>query len=308
LAWTQTLSRFCVVLFLLLIALIPLVMFAGRFTASDQIAFMSDRAGSWDIYTLDVQHGVVQRLTDHPHDERYPRYAPDGETIAYHADLDIAFDVYFMNPDGTNKRLLPVSADLDPSVSEGMVAWSPDSDRLIFQRDAGPGTNFSLYTSDLTGSATLLIDLGEWDVVYPNWSPDGSRVIYADIDDARWMIQVVDPHNPAQPQILLRDFAVNIYPVYSPDGRYIAYVSNRDNGAEDIYVMNADGTNPRNLTGTTRIVETEPAWTSDSRSIVFASGRDGDFNLYMIDLESGNLRRLTNLPGNEQAPSWRPSE
>jgi TolB protein len=152
-----------------------------------------------------------------------------------------------------------------------------------------------------------LIDLGEWDVVYPNWSPDGSHVIYAAIDDARWTIQVVDLHDPAQPQILLRDFAVNLYPVYSPDGLYIAYVSNHDNGAEDIYVMNADGTNPRNLTQTTRIVETEPAWTPDSRSIVFASGRDGDFNLYMIDLESGNLRRLTNLPGNEQAPSWRPS-
>jgi hypothetical protein len=96
----------------------------------------------------------------------------------------------------------------------------------------------------------------------------------------------------------------NFNPAWSPDGRELAFTSNRD-GNDEIYVMNADGSNQRRITSDPA-TDAEPSWSPDGQRIVFESNRDGNYELYVMDADGSNQARLTNTPQNEASPAWSP--
>ncbi len=91
-----------------------------------------------------------------------------------------------------------------------------------------------------------------------------------------------------------RDFRAD----WSPDGKQIAFISNRSKnpeilvGDDDIYVMDADGSNVRNLTQHPGL-DGSPDWSPDGKQILFLSNRDGGINTYVMDADGQNVRRLT---------------
>ncbi len=93
-------------------------------------------------------------------------------------------------------------------------------------------------------------------------------------------------------------------PTWSPDGRRIAFQSNRD-GHWRIWVMDADGRNARALTRAVH-EEREPSWAPDGRRIAFTSDRSGKFDIWEMDLASGALARRTTAPGGNSRPTWSP--
>ena len=117
------------------------------------------------------------------------------------------------------------------------------------------------------------------------------------------------------PLILAGVIALGLAPV---DGRHgdaqaqIAFTSERD-GNREIYVMDADGANPRRLTNS-RLVDWDPSWSPDGRHIVFTGNgrpgdwgaRGGDLEIYMMDANGSNPRRLTNNLRQDTNPTWSP--
>jgi Tol biopolymer transport system component len=94
-------------------------------------------------------------------------------------------------------------------------------------------------------------------------------------------------------------------PKYSPDGRQIVFESNRD-GNTELWLMNADGSNPTQLTFTLAGSNSAGGWSPDGSSIVFQSTRDGNFEVYKINIDGTNETRLTNLPVEDSLPNWSP--
>ena len=95
-------------------------------------------------------------------------------------------------------------------------------------------------------------------------------------------------------------------PAWSPDGRQIAFSSNRD-GNFDIYVMDSDGKNVRNLTKHGRRDHQIPTWSPDGRQIAFSSNRDGgDDDIYVMDSDGKNVHRLTKHKKEDILPAWSP--
>ena len=99
-------------------------------------------------------------------------------------------------------------------------------------------------------------------------------------------------------------------PSWSPDGKHIAFVSDRDGGRFwGIFVMNANGSNPRNLTkdGDDLHIDFDPSWSPNGKHIAFASfGRNGGkADIYVMDADGQNPRQLTNNPlAFDYEPAW----
>ena len=100
---------------------------------------------------------------------------------------------------------------------------------------------------------------------------------------------------------LTNNIADDRQPDVSPDGRHIVFVTNRDGGKGEIYVMDAVGGNPRNLTQHPSNDDT-PAWSPDGRRIAFQSDRRGPIELFVMDADGGHPTPLT--PGARAA--WSP--
>lgn len=94
--------------------------------------------------------------------------------------------------------------------------------------------------------------------------------------------------------------ANNIAPVFSPDGKMIAFASNRDGGKWRIYLMNADGTNVRAITPGP--MDLTPTWSPDGNWIAFASTRGGQFDIWMVDKNGNYLTQITKVGGTH--PTW----
>lgn len=107
--------------------------------------------------------------------------------------------------------------------------------------------------------------------------------------------------SPARLQRVSRDSLHNESEgVFSPDGALIAYLSDRDGNVE-IYVVNADGSNPRRLTSTPA-TEGSPSWTPDGRQIVYASNASGNFQVWIMNADGSGQRQLTQEPKSNFQP------
>ncbi len=139
---------------------------------------------------------------------------------------------------------------------------------------------------------------------WPSWSPDGQEIAFES--------KRVDENGMETPGIYVMDTeghnvrrltpVKSAYePAWSPDGRKIAFVSGRD-GHLDIWVMDADGKNPTNLTNDPGR-DVAPGWSPDGRRIVFQSYRDGNEEIYIMDADGSGPRNLTLHPSRDQVPA-----
>ena len=103
---------------------------------------------------------------------------------------------------------------------------------------------------------------------------------------------------------LTNNIADDWYPSWSPDGRQIIFLSDRD-GDIEIYIMNADGSEQTRLTNSPGS-EWLPSWSPDRSRIAFSDNRDGNVEIYVMNADGSGRTNLTNNPANDWAPSWSP--
>ena len=211
-----------------------------------------------------------------------------------------ATHVAVVNEDGSGLvELTSGNADRDPS-------WSPDGKHIVYAGERLGGTNIIRMNADGTGQTALTdtqFPLGNFE---PVWSPDGKKIAFvssrAGAGRGEIWVMNADGTNPVRLTINTQvavDLGGPIYgkdfgPVWSPDGTKIAFWSTRlDLGNSDIYVMNADGTNPTRLTNN-NANDSEPVWSRDGKRIAFFSRGFEREGVYEIDATGGNERWITN--------------
>jgi len=270
-----------------------------------KIVFASNRHGGWEIYTISPAGKNLKRLTDNAAKNITPSWSADGKRIAYSSggEAFASHDIFVMNANGsgrtlvTNERKIPGTA----KAADTAPSFSPNGHRIAFYRFS------SIYTIRTDGSTLRRIasvDNRDSFISGPAWSPDGSKILYAinthfpdfesilateSPDGSNWSMFYEDPVGSA------------LYtPDWSPDGSRVVFVSEGD-----IYET-VGGTEATRLT-TNQASDSDPAYSPGGGKILYASNRDGDFDLYIKNADgTGNPQRLTNAPGADTTPSWQP--
>ena len=291
-----------------------------------RIVFRSNRDGHFlgaiatdEIYVMDADGANPQNLTNNPGNDLSPSWSPDGKRIAFSSfrrdrDGNIKhFDIYVMDADGKNQQRLTENPDDDQYPS-----WSPDGKRIVFssQREGHFRGDFGItdeiYVMDADGgNQQRLTENRQYDW-YPSWSPDGKRIVFSSQREGHFRgdfgitdeIYVMDADGGNQ-QRLTENRQYDWYPSWSPDGKRIAFESDRKGDLEnfEIYVMDADGGNQQRLTNN-RSDDNSPSWSPDGERIAFSSRRDGNSEIYVMDADGGNLQNLTNNPHADASPAW----
>jgi Tol biopolymer transport system component len=217
-------------------------------------------------------------------------------------------DIYVMNADGTHVAQLTDTSTID----EDYPAWSPDRTKIAFISDRD-SANYELYTMNADGSGRQRVTHNSLkkNVGNPSWSPNGRRIAFTGIGASSWDIYTVKPDGGGL-TILTSGFGTNREPSWSPDGTKIVYSSNAGSFDFQIWVMNADGSNPQQLTTFTADEgsgDKEPDWSPDGTSIVFDRwlGVANCPDLCRINADGSQLRRLTRTSTCEDRPCWSPS-
>lgn len=170
-----------------------------------------------------------------------------------------------------------------------------DDGRIAFARPSG------IWLVDADGSnAELVIP----DAFTPRISPDGSRITYTRFgpDFADIFVADLDGAN----EVRITSWGENLQPTFSADGGDVIWV--RGGSHTDLVMKAADGTGSRTrLTDTRQLDEFLPAASADGTSIAYSGARGaGDFDIYAIDADGGNRRRLTDSARPELETSWSP--
>jgi hypothetical protein len=137
-------------------------------------------------------------------------------------------------------------------------------------------------------------------------APNGARLAYVlqNLDANIWRLPLdrIRQKNAPLPEKLFASVRQEMDPAYSPDGKSIAFVSNRS-GHWNLWMGNADGSGLREL-GAQSLLPFHPAWSLDSREIAFDSKASGNSEIWLISAAGGAARRLAAMPGGAEVPSW----
>lgn len=138
--------------------------------------------------------------------------------------------------------------------------------------------------------------------------PRGKRLVYSKEakDTDIWRIRL-DPAaaSPlrASPSQFIASTRMDSDPQYSPDGKYVAYQSERS-GDSEIWIADSEGSASRQLTRLRAKGSGYPRWSPDGKHIVFHSRPSGYANIFTIDVQSGAYQQVTTGPTNDTMPSW----
>ena len=225
----------------------------------------------------------------------------DPGFIAYTVGEEGSRNIGVVRVDGSQSRIVVANAADDFS-----PVWSPDHKRLVFLTTRNG--NVELYVAPSDGSTVMRVTDTAVSESQPTWSPDSRQLAYVSPDeDGNPHIFVLEL-SELIPQRLTLGTPAEKDPSWSPDGKWIAYTALDEQGIPlGIFLRNPSGVNRMQLT---EGFDYSPVWSSDSKHLAFVSERDGNEEIYVIKLGTGDAfnppARVTDNTGRDFAPSWEP--
>ena len=265
----------------------------------------------WALHLFSTETGEQTELTSPPGSEAgdvAPAVSPDGKTLVFSR----------VSPDFFNATLWllrlgegykPVGKE-EQIQSAGMTdigaAWLPDGREFVFS--SGTGTNQGLWrTAASKSAAPRRLGLGIAAAVQPTISRLGNRLAFTvfQFDLNIWRVDLKGPGKaPSQPIRFISSTQVENYPAYSPDGRRIAFMSERS-GTEEIWICDSDGSETRQLTSFGGAAIYGPSWSPDSQKVALTVAQKGmKEDIYVVSASGGVPRRMTTDPAEDKWPYW----
>ena len=296
-----------------------------------------ESVGNSNIYRMNADGSNVIQLTSRSQYEWNPIYSPDGSKILFMSQMgNTDYDIFVMNADGTGIINLSISPNLDV-----YPVWSPDSthiayksstslsDDKIFDSNTPVDAFIRVVNTDGSGGFKLILPEGVSRPHFPQWSPDGSQLIFTcgstlqQPADADGLISVENyqgiclanadgsnVHKIYDARVDVEASSVLYYPspVWSPDGSKIAFVGLLEDNTTEIFIMDPDGNNPVQLTDDDLEVKREIIWSPDGSMMLFVT-HEGSvlnriFTVYSMLADGTGVTMLVQASKYNPFPIW----
>jgi Tol biopolymer transport system component len=216
-------------------------------------------------------------------------------------------DIWTMNPDGTHLRKLT-----EGPLYDAQSDWSPNGQWIAFRRGPNASQRLGVWKMDLYGGDQTLLAQGDpavptQNATQPAWTPDGEGLLFRATlppfpdSDTWWM----DPNGNGR-HLVAHVAGEQLYPSYSPDMSKIVFTTSLTPTDRAIFTMAADGSQPRKVFDVFGAYDSAPAWSPDGGQIAFESDHDGDMEIYVMNTDGSDVRRLTDNAIHDEGPVWSP--
>jgi Tol biopolymer transport system component/predicted Ser/Thr protein kinase len=255
------------------------------------------------LFVVSVASGERRRLTSPPEakpGDSTPAVSPDGRSVVFSRFVGDRSDLYLLRL-GADGGADGEPARLPAGQSNARPAWTADGREVIF---GSAGALWRMTPS--TSAVPRRLALPGQPASNPAISPRGSRLAYTagSFDTNIWRVGISGSGRESrQPAKFIASTRAELVPDYSPDGKRIAFMSQRS-GAPEIWVCDSDGSHPVQLTSFGGPFANGPRWSPDGEQIVFYSDAAGNRDVYVINARGGAPRRLTDHPTRDTNPGW----
>lgn len=291
--------------------------------SNSRMIFSSERKGTLSLFSVDNQGKDIKlhvKGSVSGRGEYEPSVSPDGKFLAFTTYRYGGWKVAVSDIDGKNVRRVT----MDPQYSYD-PHWSPNGKSLVYRRIVPSGQAYyrgqaDIYRINIDGSGNKNIsntpDQGDRKAAY---APNGKTVIYDSFsgkDSTELWLMKMDSDGGNR-QRIESDSSLMFAPSWSPDGKWIAHLRADEEDYVDVWVMQEDGSNAKNLTNSKengfaankaliQHWQYDTNWTSDGRSISFvANYLDKDnIDIYSIDFSGEKISRMTQHKSMDIHPYW----
>lgn len=258
-----------------------------------------------ELWAVQPDGTGLAQLTDNLFDDISPAWSPDGTQIVF--ERSNAFTpfptvaepgIYVLDPaTGAERRLVETA----PDDAAAAPAWAPDGAQIAFVLR----NTIALVRPD----GTLIRNMSALGrPQHPTWSADSSRLAFSDNAPAHLSeIYMMGRDGTSLTQLTNFDYAA--MPAWSPDGRWLAFWGDRNEGdPSGIWIMRPDGSAARFVVRTAGSGALAPAWSPDSSRLLYETQNfaTGSTELHAIALDGNGDTVLTSSRSMNDAPSWRP--
>jgi Tol biopolymer transport system component len=235
-----------------------------------------------------------------------PQISPDGRHVVYLSERNFYFiDLYMAEVDNPRNIRKLIGSALNPNFESlrfiySAGAWSPDSREFVFASKSG-GQDVLNIMDVRRGRVTERLRLGFTGINNPSFSPDGQHLVFTGFDGGWSDLYVVD-RDGNNLRRLTRDGYADIMPQWSPDGRSIAFTTDRGPdtdfsilrfGRLKIALYWLDGDSIQILPRMDEGRNTNAVWAPDGRSLMFLSTRTGISNVFLYDFDTRDIYQLS---------------
>lgn len=234
-----------------------------------------------ELWSYNIKNNTSEQITHWAGSDQWPIWMDDN--IYFASDKDLRLNIYKYNTKTKQQDQLTFHKDFDvmwPSGKKGQLVYEVGGN--LYKLNTATGKEERVVVNINFDNPNLLpyFKNVKGDIHSYNISPTGKRALFG----ARGDIFSVPAENGVIENLTQTADAREIYPAWSPNGKYISYYSDAT-GEYEVYLLeNKRGATPRQLTNGSKAWKYEPTWTPDSRYLVYA---DRTLNLWLLDAETG---------------------